>query len=29
MPEPLLDPVKSFLTAHGAPENQVHIEPLR
>ena len=29
MPEPLLDPVKSFLTANGVPENQVHMESLR
>jgi CDP-4-dehydro-6-deoxyglucose reductase len=29
MPGPLLDPVKSFLTASGAPKNQVHVEPLR
>ncbi|MFV1973235.1 MAG: 2Fe-2S iron-sulfur cluster-binding protein [Thiohalobacterales bacterium] len=28
-PEPLLAPVQSFLTKNGAPESQVHVEPLR
>jgi CDP-4-dehydro-6-deoxyglucose reductase len=29
MPEPLLDPVQSFLTTNGAPEKQVRVEPVR
>ncbi|UCC57225.1 MAG: 2Fe-2S iron-sulfur cluster binding domain-containing protein [Gammaproteobacteria bacterium] len=29
MPSPLLEPVKNFLTASGAPENQVRVESLR
>ncbi|MDH3900569.1 MAG: 2Fe-2S iron-sulfur cluster-binding protein, partial [Gammaproteobacteria bacterium] len=29
MPSSLLDPVQTFLTANGAPENQVHVESIR